>query len=225
MAKYKSVFDIIGPVMVGPSSSHTAGAVRIGLFARQILGGTPRRATILLHGSFADTGPGHGTDLGLVGGLLGLPTDSADIKRAMEIARQEKMDVTLGTVDLGPKVHPCSARLMLEGPDGQALQLTGTSIGGGNVAITEVNGYQVRLTGEFPTLLTVHQDQPGIIQRVTAILAELGVNVAFMNVARQGRGKEAFMILEADDEIPDAVVDQVAALPGIVKVRRLPRLS
>lgn len=225
MSKYKSVFDIIGPIMVGPSSSHTAGAVRIGAFARTILGATPRRAEILLHGSFAETGPGHGTDKGLVGGLLGMPTDDPDIRFSYERAREAGMAFTIGTIDLGPKVHPCSARLILEAPSGDTIQLTGTSIGGGNVAITEVNGYQVRLSGEFPTLVTVHADTPGVILQVTRILAEHGINVAFMNVARQQKGRDAFMTIEGDHTIPDAALSAIAELPEMKMVRYLPKLA
>lgn len=225
MSKYKSVFDIIGPVMVGPSSSHTAGAVRIGAFARTILGATPRRAKIELHGSFAETGPGHGTDKGLVGGLLGMATDDPDVRHAFERAIEAGMDVTVGKVDLGLKIHPCSARLTLEAPNGDRIQVIGTSIGGGNVAITEVNGYQVRLSGEFPALVTVHADMPGVIQRVTNILAEHAVNVAFMTVARQQKGKDAFMTIEGDHEVPPAALAAIGELPGMKLVRYLPKLG
>lgn len=225
MSKYKSVFDIIGPIMVGPSSSHTAGAVRIGAFARTILGGTPQRAEIELHGSFAETGPGHGTDKGILGGLLGMATDDPNIRLAYERAQAAGMVFTMGTVDLGAKVHPCSARLTLESAAGDRIQLIGTSIGGGNVAITQVNGYQVRLTGEYPALITVHTDTPGMIQQVTNVLAEQRVNVAFMNVARQQRGQEAFMTIESDQPIPQEAQRAIAALPGIKMFRYLPKLS
>lgn len=224
MSKYKSVFDIIGPVMVGPSSSHTAGAIRIGAFARTILGATPRRAKIELHGSFAETGPGHGTDKGLVGGLLGMATDDPDVRYAFERAIEAGMDVTIGKVDLGLKIHPCSARLTLESPQGDKVTLIGTSIGGGSVAITEVNGYQVRLSGEFPALITVHADTPGVILRVANILAEHKINVAFMNVARQQKGKDAFMTVEGDHEIPPEALSIIADLPEMKMVRYLPKL-
>lgn len=225
MAKYKSVFDIIGPVMVGPSSSHTAGAVRIGAFARTILGATPKRAKIELHGSFAETGPGHGTHKGLVGGLLGMATDDPQIRFAYERAIEAGMEFSVGTIDLGPKVHPCSARLILESASGDRIQLIGTSIGGGNVAITEVNGYQVRLSGEFPTLITVHTDTPGVILQVSNILAEYQINVAFMNVARQHKGRDAFMTIEGDHEIPEAARQAVQSLPEMKMVRYLPKLT
>lgn len=225
MAKYKSVFDIIGPVMVGPSSSHTAGAVRIGAFARTILGTTPKRARIELHGSFAETGPGHGTHKGLVGGLLGMATDDPQIRFAYERAIEAGMEFSVGTIDLGPKIHPCSARLILESAAGDRIQLIGTSIGGGNVAITEVNGYQVRLSGEFPTLITVHTDTPGVILQVSNILAEYRINVAFMNVARQHKGRDAFMTIEGDHEIPEAARQAVQSLPEMKMVRYLPKLT
>lgn len=225
MSKYKSVFDIIGPVMVGPSSSHTAGAIRIGRFARTILGGTPRQAEILLHGSFLETGPGHGTDKGLVAGLLGMDTDDPRVKDSFDLAAKAGMRIILGDINLGPKVHPCSARLILESEDGREIDVIGTSIGGGNVAITQVDGYQVRLSGEYPTIITVHEDRPGIIQKVTGILAEQGVNVAFMNVARKHKGKQAFMTIEGDHAVPEAAITAIASLDGILMTRYLPKLS
>jgi L-serine dehydratase len=225
MSKYKSVFDIIGPIMVGPSSSHTAGAVRIGRFARTILGGMPRHATILLHGSFLETGPGHGTDKGIVAGLLGMETFDPQVKESFDVAAKEGMTFTIGDVNLGPKVHPCSAKLILETQDGRKIDVIGTSIGGGNVAITEVDGYQVRLSGEYPTVITVHEDKPGVIGKVTGILAEQGVNVAFMNVARKQRGREAFMTIEGDHEVPPEAISAIAAVDGIRLTRYLPKLT
>ncbi|MNK41296.1 L-serine dehydratase, beta chain [compost metagenome] len=225
MSKYKSVFDIIGPIMVGPSSSHTAGAVRIGRFARTILGGTPRHATILLHGSFLETGPGHGTDKGIVAGLLGMETYDPQVKESFEAAAREGMTFEVGEVNLGPKVHPCSAKLILEAPDGRKIDVIGTSIGGGNVAITEVDGYQVRLSGEYPTVITVHEDKPGVIGKVTGILAEQGVNVAFMNVARKQKGRDAFMTIEGDHDVPQEAIAAIAAVDGIRLTRYLPKLT
>lgn len=225
MSKYKSVFDIIGPIMVGPSSSHTAGAVRIGRFARTIMGGTPRRAQILLHGSFLETGPGHGTDKGIVAGLLGMETFDPQVKESFDVAAREGMAFEIGEIDLGPKIHPCSAKLILEAEDGKTIEIIGTSIGGGNVAITAVDGYQVRLSGEYPTVITVHDDKPGVIGKVTAILAEQGVNVAFMNVARKQRGREAFMTIEGDHDVPPEAIAAIAAVDGIRMTRYLPKLS
>ncbi|MNY16319.1 L-serine dehydratase, beta chain [compost metagenome] len=154
-----------------------------------------------------------------------MATDDPDIRYAYERAEAAGMAFTIGETDLGPKVHPCSARLILEAPTGDTIQLTGTSIGGGNVAITEVNGYQVRLSGEFPTLVTVHADTPGVILQVTRILAEHGINVAFMNVARQQKGRDAFMTIEGDHPIPEAALAAIAELPEMKMVRYLPKLA
>lgn len=225
MSKYKSVFDIIGPIMVGPSSSHTAGAVRIGRFARTILGGTPKRAEILLHGSFLETGPGHGTDRGIVAGLLGMETDDPRVKASFDAAEAAGMAFEVGPVNLGPSIHPCSAKLILEAADGRKIAVIGTSIGGGNVAITEVDGYQVRLSGEYPTVITVHEDKPGVIGKVTALLAEKGVNVAFMNVARKQKGREAFMTIEGDQAIPAEAIEAIGRIDGIRLTRYLPKLT
>lgn len=210
----RSVFDIIGPVMIGPSSSHTAGAARLGKLAATILGEAPIDAIIELHGSFAQTYRGHGTDKALVAGLLGFGTADERLKDALDIAARTGLSVNFVTVDLGD-VHPNTAALYLTGASGRKVRVVGSSIGGGNVVITEIDGYPVELTGQYATLITTHDDQPGVIALITQVLAKERVNIAFMRVSRQERGAQALLILEADQTIPEHVLQAVRAIPAV----------
>jgi L-serine dehydratase len=208
------VFDIIGPIMIGPSSSHTAGAARLGKMARTILGEQPVKAMIELHGSFAQTYRGHGTDKALAAGLLGFSTEDERIRDALDVARDAGLQITFTATDLGD-VHPNTAAMVLTGASGRKVRVVGASIGGGNIVITEIDGYTVELRGEYYTLITIHQDQPGIISLVTHILAQDRVNIAFMRVSRQGRGAQALMILEADQPISEQAASLVRNIPAI----------
>ncbi|MBU6429868.1 MAG: L-serine ammonia-lyase, iron-sulfur-dependent subunit beta [Cyanobacteria bacterium REEB65] len=211
--------------MVGPSSSHTAGAVRLGRLAGAILGSVPKKAVVGLHGSFAETGPGHGTDKAIVAGLLGFETFDDRVKDAFEHADEAHLEYTLSPVNLGPRMHPCSAKLSLEDADGQTLEMIGSSLGGGSVVITEIDGYEVKLSGEYHTLITVHQDRPGMVREISSVLSDHGVNIAFMKLARKHRGADAFMTLEADHAIPAPCLAQLRALEGMVMVRILPLIE
>lgn len=210
----KSVFDIIGPIMIGPSSSHTAGAARIGKLARAILGEIPTQATVKFHGSFAQTYLGHGTDKAIVAGLLGFSADDERIPEALTLAAQAGLAIEFVKADLGD-VHPNTACIEMVGQSGRKAQVMGSSIGGGSVLITKINGYDVELTGEYATLITIHEDKPGIVALVTHILAQEAVNVAFMRVSRQERGAEALLILEADEPISHHAYELVAHLPKV----------
>lgn len=208
------VFDIVGPIMIGPSSSHTAGAARLGRMARVILGEQPQTAVIELHGSFAQTYRGHGTDKALVAGLLGFAADDARIKDALTIAVRENCRVTFRTVDLGD-AHPNTARFYLTGKSGRTVTVTGASVGGGNILLTGIDGYQVELTGEYHTLITIHHDQPGMVALISKLLAEGQVNIAFMRVSRRERGSQALAIIETDQAVPDEALTAVQAIPAI----------
>ena len=222
---YNSIFEVIGPIMVGPSSSHTAGAARLSLMARAILGEEPVHADIALHGSFAETGQGHGTERALIAGLLGMAPSDPGIRVAMQLASDKGLTFTFDKVDLGKDAHPNSARLRIRGKSGREVRVVGCSIGGGNIIITEVDGYPTRMTGQFHTLLTVHEDQPGVIAGITAALAAHKVNIAFMRVERRDIRDLAFMTLEVDDPIPAECVAAAEALPGIKMVRASPVLE
>jgi L-serine dehydratase len=221
MAHTRSVFDVIGPVMIGPSSSHTAGAVRLGRLARAVFGEPPARAHITLHGSFASTGRGHGTDLALTAGLLGFAPDDVRIRTADAAALAAGMDVTFAEGDLG-EVHPNTARLELSSADGRKITVQGSSVGGADVVLTAIDDFDVAITGELPVLVVEHQDQPGVIASVSAVLAGYGVNIASMEVSRERRGARALMVMETDHPVSGAAVAAVAAGDGVTGVRSVP---
>ncbi len=220
----RGLFDIAGPIMVGPSSSHTAGAVRLGAMARIILGERPAEAQIKLHGSFAQTCRGHGTDKALIGGLLGFAPDDERIKAALTLAAGRGLKYSFSTVEL-PDVHPNTALLKLTGVSGQTRRVVGASVGGGNILITRIDGYPVRVTGQYHTLITIHDDKPGVIAVVTKKLAEEGVNIAFMQVSRQERGEEALMVIEADEAIPAEALPPIRAVTAMKAVLAVPALG
>jgi L-serine dehydratase len=221
MAHTRSVFDVIGPVMIGPSSSHTAGAVRLGRLARAVFGEQPASARITLHGSFASTGRGHGTDLALIAGLLGFAPDDVRIRTADTEATSACMDVAFVPGDLG-EVHPNTARLELRSSDGRCVTVQGSSVGGADVILTAIDGFDVMITGELPVLIVEHQDQPGVIASVSAVLADHGVNIASMEVSREKRGARALMVIETDNTVSDGALEAVAGGDGVTGVRSVP---
>jgi L-serine dehydratase len=202
--KQYSAFDIIGPDMIGPSSSHTAGANRLGAMARKIARGDIKRTTVHLHGSFAKTFRGHGTDRALVAGLLGISASDERLKDALKLADDSGFSYEFRKADLGD-VHPNTVKFSIEQSSGKTLEIMGASIGGGNIEITEIDGLKLRLTGEYPTLITRHRDYPGVISMVTGILAEHEINIAFMSVYRHSKGEDAFMVIEADDNFDEGI--------------------
>ncbi len=219
-----SLFDILGPVMVGPSSSHTAGACRLGLMARAVLGGTPQRARIGLHGSFAATGEGHGTQRAIVGGLIGLPPDDLRLRHAFDEAKAIGMEWEFHPVDLGEHAHPNTARFELE-RDGEQVELQGASVGGGRIEVTELNGFAVSLGGDYHTLVALAQDRPGTIAAIASLLSTEGVNLATMRVDRTGRLEDALMTIEADQAIPDVALQGIRAFPWLRWARRIEKIA
>lgn len=220
MTKDRSIFDVLGPVMIGPSSSHTAGAVRLGLMARAILGQTPKAARIVLHGSFASTGRGHGTDLALVAGLLGMAPDDPGIRDAFSAATDLGLTFTFAEADLG-NVHPNTVRFELSSAE-EALEIEGCSTGGGEVLVTRIGEFDVEASGRMPMLLVAHEDRPGEIAAVTSAIAEDGANIAQMQVSRTRKGAEALMMIETDAEVSDDAVARIAARQAVSHVRRVP---
>jgi L-serine dehydratase len=216
-----NIFDVIGPVMIGPSSSHTAGAVMLGNLALAILGESVQEAAIGLHGSFAQTYRGHGTDLALVAGLQGWATDDARIPKAFEGVEQAGIAISFKTINLGDLAHPNSVKFWLTGVKGNTCKVTGVSIGGGRVCITNIDDFPVEFNGEFPAILTMHNDRPGAIALVTSILSTHGVNVAQMKVFRKEKGGLAAMIVETDQPVNDAEFEEIGKLPYIESVRRI----
>lgn len=212
-----NIFDIVGPIMIGPSSSHTAGAVRIGQMARVILDDEPVKAEIYLHGSFAETYRGHGTDRALLGGLMGMNPDDARIRDAIELATELGLEFKFIPTNLGD-VHPNTAKMVLEGKNGNKVVIVGSSVGGGNILITKIDNFPVELTGNYHTLIVPHDDQPGSIAAVSALLAHVQVNIAQMRVFREIRGSQAMMVIETDEPIPKEVVTAINAMPKIHNV-------
>lgn len=218
------VFDIVGPVMIGPSSSHTAGAVRLGLMARAVLGEVPVRADIDLAGSFAQTYRGHGTDKALVAGILGFRQDDERIRDSLAIAKKQGLDIRLHPVDL-KGAHPNTAVIRMIGVTGRVVHLRGASVGGGNILISNIDGYEVELTGAYPALIVVHHDRPGVIARVSEILSRYEVNIAFMRVSRQNRGETAMMIMELDDMPADEVVEECQEVYDVENAFSIPPIG
>jgi len=218
--KNYSVFDILGPIMIGPSSSHTAGAARLGKVARYIAGKDFNTVTFLLHGSFAKTYKGHGTDRALAAGILGMEPHDERLREAISLAEQSGISIKFVEADLG-YVHPNSVRILFEKNDGTTIEVTGSSIGGGNILITNIDGYQVEFTGEYATLFMRHEDQKGVISRVTTVLAQHDINIATMKVSRKDKGEEASMIIETDHPISDHVVDELTKIKDVLSARAI----
>ena len=206
-----NIFDMMGPVMVGPSSSHTAGAARIGNMGRTLLGEEVTRADIGLHGSFAETGFGHGTDRALLAGLLGMKPDDLRIPNAYEEANRAGMAYSFRTVELRD-AHPNTALLELTGKSGKKLTLQASSIGGGAIVVNKIDGIDVNFTGDFNTLIVRNQDESGSVAAITSILSQVHINVANMSVNRHRRGGDA------DQHIKPRQVEFLSELPGILSV-------
>ena len=213
-----NLFDILGPVMVGPSSSHTAGAVRLGRTARRLLGeGTPRSAAITLYGSFAATGHGHGTDRALIAGLLGFQPDDERIAHSFDLAHDAGMVFTF-TLSRTAEEHPNTARIDLVGKSGKTLSMTGCSLGGGRIMVVEMNGLRANFSGDLPTLIVQNVDQPGHVSEVTSMLAQRGVNIATMQLYRDHPGGNAVMIIETDKAVPQESLTWLESCEGIIRV-------
>lgn len=214
------IFDIIGPVMVGPSSSHTAGAVRIGYISQKLMGEQIKEANILLYGSFLDTGKGHGTNKAIVAGLLGMQPDDMRIPHSMEIAEKKGIKVTFGKSTL-KEAHPNSAQIILTGISGKQLEVVGESLGGSRINIAQIDGITTNFSEDYPTLVVHNQDQPGHVSEVTSMLAHKSVNIASMQLYRSNRGGNAVMVLECDQEIPREGIEWLKKVEGITKVTYL----
>ena len=215
-----NIFDILGPVMVGPSSSHTAGAVRIGLIARRLLGGQPATAKITLSGSFAATGTGHGTDRALVAGLLGMKPDDIRIPDSFALAVEQGLAFTFDKTEL-KEAHPNTAILQLSTAGGRELEVQASSLGGGRIMVNKLDGINVNFNGDSPTLIVHSLDQPGHVAEVTSMLSHKSVNIATMQLYRNHRGGYAVMVIETDQDIPAEALRWLSRLEGVIKVTYL----
>ena len=219
-----SIFDVIGPVMVGPSSSHTAGAVRIGYISRKLIGENIVKADIRLYGSFLATGKGHGTRKAVVAGLLGMKPDDMRIPDSLDIASSQGMKVTFGEAQL-KEAHPNTVQMFLTGVSGRSLEVVGESLGGSRINIAQIDGINTNFSGDYPTLVVHNLDQPGHVSEVTAMLAHKGVNIAYMQLYRSNRGGEAVMVVECDQEVPQEGIKWLEKAEGVVKVTYLSLLD
>lgn len=208
--------------MIGPSSSHTAGAVRIGLAARHLLGRLPKEAEIGLHGSFAATGHGHATDRGIVAGLLGWATDDDRLKNSLAAATEAGLKVEFHREDLGASVHPNSASIAVRAGQAEALVLVASSVGGGSIEVISVDSYAVRFSGSLDTLVIWHEDRSGFLAHVTAVLACIDSNIATIRTARTHRGADALTVLELDAPPRAEAVALLREIDHVKKLRVLP---
>ncbi len=212
-----NVFDILGPIMVGPSSSHTAGAVRIGRMVRALLGEIPSGAKLQLHGSFASTGEGHGTHQALIGGLLGFLPDDQRVPDSFQIAQKAGMKFEFSEINLRD-AHPNSVVITATAPSGRVIEVGACSPGGGRIRVFQLDGLETSFTGELPTLVVHNSDQPGCVSRVTEVISRRGLNVATLQLSRGNRGGVAVMVIECDHFLADDVTREVEALEGILRV-------
>lgn len=212
-----SIFDILGPVMVGPSSSHTAGAVRIGLIGRKLFGRQPDYGKIYLSGSFAATGAGHGTDKALVAGLLGMQPDDMRIPDSFRIAKEAGLKFDIEKKEIRG-AHPNTVQLVLEAEAAEPLNIQACSIGGGRILVNQIDNIDVNFNAESNTLIVHNEDKPGHVAQVTAILHQINVNIATLQLFRDKRGGYAVMVIETDEVIPDMAIQWLRRLDGIIKV-------
>ena len=217
-----SILDVMGPVMVGPSSSHTAGAARLGRVAREVLDEDPVEVHFFLHPPLAATYRGHGSDFALTGGSIGLNVDDPRIPEAIRIAEQMGVKVEFSEEDQGD-VHPNTVRIEIRSSDRQA-EIAGSSIGGGVIEVFNINGFQARFKGDSPTVLMFYRDRPGMISEVTRIIAEERINIASLMCSRKRRGKEAFMQIDVDSPIGSDALARICALPDVERAQYLDRI-
>ena len=204
-----SVFDVLGPNMIGPSSSHTAGAARIGFLAQKMIGGNVVRADFTLYGSFAKTYHGHGTDRALLGGIMGFSTDDMRIRNSFEIAQETGLAYTFTPNETETEIHPNTVDISMTNKNGQTMTIRGESLGGGKVRIVRINGVKVDFTGEYSAIIVVHQDKPGVVAHITKVLSDRGVNIAFMRLFREAKGHTAYTIVESDGKLPEDVTENL----------------
>lgn len=212
-----NVFEILGPVMVGPSSSHTAGAVRIGWMTKKILGETPARAEIQMHGSFAATGQGHGTDRALIAGLLGMEPDDSRIPDSFAVAEEAGMAYSFSNIQLR-EAHPNTAILKVWDHQGNRIKVQASSLGGGRIMVNRIDDIRVDFTGEKHTLIVQNADKPGVLADITYALYSQDVNIATLQLYRNFKGGYAFTIAETDTELSEEVIEALRQMEGVLKV-------
>lgn len=217
MSNY-SIFDIVGPIMVGPSSSHTAGAARLAKFASLICHGDIVKVEFILHGSFAKTYKGHGTDKALVAGILKMDPWDENLKTSFQIAEEKGLQFSFKEDDLGD-VHPNTVKFLITKKNGETSEIIGSSIGGGNIVIFSIDGEDIEFRGDYPTLMTSHKDTPGVISKITTMLYWENINIASMKVYRNSRGLNAAMAIQTDNIIPEDIINKIKSIKEIEKIK------
>ncbi len=219
-----SVFDVIGPNMVGPSSSHTAGAASIALLAGKMIGEKITKVTFTLYGSFAKTYKGHGTDKALVGGILGFGTDDMRIRDSFSIAKESGLDFYFVCNHSDDEdIHPNTVDMEIIGQSGRKLNVRGESLGGGKVMLTRINGVKVQFTGEYHALIVIQRDNPGVVAGITSVLSSWDVNIAYLRVFREEKGGLAYTIVESDEEISEKAIEVIKKNPAIQDIMLVKR--
>jgi len=221
--KKKTLFDVIGPVIIGPSSSHTAGAARLGFLAGKIYGEIPKKVHFKLYNSFAKTGKGHGTDKGLLGGVMGLNVDNPQIRNVFEIAKQANIDFSFEFLENFSR-HPNSVDILFDGNNGK-MEISGASLGGGDVVVDAINGYKFNINGNYPTLLLIYKDKPGMIYNATVLIQQQNINIASMSCERKARGEEASMAIYLDSPLKKELLEELSKIDEIYFIRSLEAIS
>ena len=220
--KQSSLFDIISPIMVGPSSSHTAGAVRLGLLARNIYGSTPKKVTFKLYNSYAQTGRGHGTDKGLLAGILGFSVADVRIKDIFNMPESKEIEYTFEFLEDFNR-HPNAVDFIIEGA--QKMVIAGNSVGAGNVEITNINNFAVNLTGEYNSLVLIYKDKPGVLSKVSGLIQNAGINVAALNCERSAKGEDASICMSLDSALDYSLIEKIKRIDDMYMVRHVSKLE
>ncbi len=215
---YISVFDVIGPNMIGPSSSHTAGAAVIAFLAQKMIAPPLKRVDFTLYGSFAKTYRGHGTDRALLGGIMGFGTDDLRIRDSFRIAGERELAYSFTPDETATDLHPNTVDVRMENAAGQVMTVRGESLGGGKVRISEINGVSVEFTGQYSTAIVVQQDKPGVVAHITKVLSDRDVNIAFMRLFREEKGHTAYTIVESDGHLPKGISEPLRNNPNVYDV-------
>lgn len=211
------IFDVLGPIMIGPSSSHTAGAARLGKIAKTIVNKPIKEVTFLLHGSFKETYKGHGTDRALVAGILGMLPNDWRLRDSIALAEEQGISLKFLPCDLG-QAHPNTVKFLIKDIEDVQWEITGSSIGGGLVEVNEINGNRVKITGQNPTIITSHDDIPGTVSKISTLLYNNGINIASMNLMRSQKGKDASMTVEIDHIASEEVIKDIVSIDGVNRV-------
>ena len=220
--KQRSLFDVISPIMTGPSSSHTAGAVRLGLLVKNIYDATPKKITFKLYNSFAQTGKGHGTDKGLLSGFLGHNVDSETIKNIFDTTEAKNIEYDF-QYEQNIDRHPNAVDFILEGEIN--MKISGNSVGAGNVEITKIEDFSTKISGEYNTLLLFYKDKPGMIAKVSTLIQNKNINIASLDCDRNARGKIASMCICIDGDISQEIINNIKEIDDVYFVRNIKKLE